>query len=81
MVNSATKVLLTLLISVLAFAHAVPSNPNPPSVTKRALVSETLCDDAQDNSINQALYQAAVLANSTISNKLPDGTTFRHSTA
>ncbi|RDI78162.1 hypothetical protein Vi05172_g11902 [Venturia inaequalis] len=81
MVHSTMSFLLILLCSLLCVTHAVPNTPNPTSILKRALVSETLCDDAQDKPITQFLYQAVVLANSTISNKLPDGTSFRYSTA
>ncbi|QDS73596.1 hypothetical protein FKW77_001560 [Venturia effusa] len=75
------SVLLILLCSLLCVTHAVSDSSSPPSIIKRALVSETSCDDAQDNPINQFLFQAVVLANSTLDKKLPDGTDFRHSTA
>jgi hypothetical protein len=83
MLNFAMKPLL-VLCSLGLLAQALPNDPSsveaPPPQTS-ALVSETFCDDVQDNTINQSLFQAVVLANSTISNKLPDATDFRHSTA
>lgn len=82
MVHSTMSFLLIVLCSLLAATHAIPYEQNSPSTHfERALISETLCDDTQDNPITQSLYQGAVLANSTLDQKLPDGTDFRHSTA
>lgn len=75
------SLLFLLLCSLFSVTRAVPYSRPSFSILKRALVSEILCDDAQDNPINQSLFQATVLANSTIDKKLPNGTDFRHSTA
>lgn len=81
MISSTMSIILILLSSLLTITHAVSHSETTNSLLKRTLVSETLCDDAQDNPITQSLYQAVVLANSTLSKTLPDGTDFRHSTA
>jgi hypothetical protein len=63
--------LILAFSTLLAIAMPVP-------LIKR---DESLCDDDQDNTIRQFLFDGALLANATIDGKLKDGTDFRHSTA
>ncbi|KAF2428716.1 hypothetical protein EJ08DRAFT_662315 [Tothia fuscella] len=65
----------TLLLSL--FAQSV----NSCNLTKRVLITESQCDDAQEAIITNPLFHAALLANVTFEKKLADGTGFRHSTA
>jgi hypothetical protein len=73
-----------LISSLLHFrsAFAISSSNDVPSrITKRALVSETMCDDGQDNVIGNPIFHAALFANTTIDMKLSDGTAFHQSKA
>jgi hypothetical protein len=71
-------------LSVLAFIAQVSGNNDfalkSLSLHRRAYITETLCDDNQDNIKANPLYHAVLLANATIDKKLLDGTDFRHST-
>lgn len=71
--------IILILLTTAASAHVI-AGPEF-GLTKRGIVYEADCDDAQDNAIHPAMFDVQVLSNNILDEKLPDGTPFSGSTA